>query len=220
MLGKGAIFGNPYIGVFCAASEKLAIVPMTVDEEFVSRVKRLLEVDNAIRTSVDGSSVAGALMCMNSSGALVSHFATELEMKKIGAHLNVSKVSHRFNAVGNNILANDKGALVHSGFDDATLRLVSDILGVPVERGTVGGYNTVGSAAMATNKGVLVHPHASRFELEQLERVLGVKPQLCTANYGSGLVGACMIANSKGALVGETSTPIELGKVEEGLVLY
>jgi translation initiation factor 6 (eIF-6) len=29
-----------------------------------------------------------------------------------------------------------------------------------------------------------------------------------------------MIANSKGALVGENSTPIELGKIEEGLELY
>ena len=56
--------------------------------------------------------------------------------------------------------------------------------------------------------------------METIQRVLGVKPQICTANYGTGQVGACMMANSRGALVGEATTPIELGKIEEGLVLY
>ena len=34
------------------------------------------------------------------------------------------------------------------------------------------------------------------------------------------LSGSGVIANSKGALVGDATTPIEMGRIEDGLVLY
>jgi translation initiation factor 6 len=39
-------------------------------------------------------------------------------------------------------------------------------------------------------------------------------------NHGSKYVGSGVIANSKGALVGDATTPIEMGRLEDGLVLY
>lgn len=41
-----------------------------------------------------------------------------------------------------------------------------------------------------------------------------------TLNYGAPLVGACMVANSRGAAIGFKSTPIELGRVEDSLGLF
>ena len=220
MLGKGDLFGNSFIGVYCAANEHVVLVPITATEELIARARKNLEVENVLKTSMDGASVIGSLVCMNSKGAIMSYFVNDFEMENIGAHINAARLPHKLNAAGNNILANDNGALAHPGFEEKTLNVISETLGVPVEAGTVAGYKTVGSAATATNKGVICHPHASSFEMEQLERVLGVEVSIATANYGSGLVGACMIANSKGALVGEDSTPIELGKIEDGLKLY
>jgi len=43
---------------------------------------------------------------------------------------------------------------------------------------------------------------------------------VATLNYGTPYLGACAIANSKGAVVGSSSTPIELGRIEDGLGLY
>ena len=220
MLGKGEIFGNPYLGVFCSANENLAVVPITSDSEFMESVKSSLDVEAVIKMSVDGSSTVGSLMRFNSNGAIASEFISNAEVKKLEGHLEVTKISQKFNAMGNNVLANDKGALVHPSFSPETVEEISRALGVPVERGTIAGYKTVGSSAVITNKGAIVHPHTSTYEMEVFEKVLGIKPQICTANYGTGQVGACMIANSKGAVVGETSTPIELGRIEEGLVLY
>ena len=220
MLGKGEIFGNPYLGVFCSANENLAVVPMTSDEAFIESVKAALDIEHVIKISVDGSSTIGALMRANSNGAIASEFMAETEVKKPEYHIAVSRIPHKFNAMGNNILANDKGALVHPSFSPESIKEISDALGVPVEKGTVAGYKTVGSSAVVTNKGAIVHPHTSTYEMEVIEKILGVKPQICTANYGTGQVGACLIANSKGAVVGETTTPIELGKIEEGLLLY
>jgi translation initiation factor 6 len=220
MLGKGMIFGNPYVGVFCSASEKLAMIPYATQEDFPEKAMRYLGVEDAVRMSIDGCSTLGALVRMNSNGGVAAQTMSEDEIKKIAPLVKITRIPQRHNAMGNNILANDNGALANPEFDDKTIALISKALKVPVERGTVAGYFTVGSAAVATNKGAICHPHTSGSEMETMERVLGVKPQLCTANYGTGQVGACMIANSKGALVGERTTPIELGKVEEGLVLY
>jgi translation initiation factor 6 len=220
LLGKGEIFGNPYIGVFCASNEFLGLVPLTASDELAESIGRCLGVENAVRTTMDGCNTIGALIRMNSNGAIMSMFSQEEEVERLGESLKAFRLRHKLNAVGNNILANDNGALVHPFYEDKTLEIISEILGVPVERGTVAGFKTVGSAAVATNKGAICHPHTGSLEMEQLERVLGVPVSISTANYGTGQLGACMIANTKGAVVGETSTPIELGKIEEGLRLY
>jgi len=220
MLGKGDLFGNPYIGVFCVANENMALIPFTASDELLGNALKALEVKEVHKISVDGATVLGALTCMNSKGAIVSHFATDAELKIIGKGLKVERLEDRLNAAGNNILANDNGALVHPGYEDDVMDFISEVLGVPVETGTVAGFSTVGSAAVATNKGVICHPHTSDYEKEQLSRLFGVDVAIATANYGTGLLGACMIANKKGALVGEASTPIELGKIEDGLKLY
>ena len=41
-----------------------------------------------------------------------------------------------------------------------------------------------------------------------------------TLNHGVRTVSACALANSKGALVGDLTTPIEMGKLEDALALY
>ena len=220
MLGKGDLLGNPYLGVFCSANENLAIVPINTDSKLQETMKNNLGIDSVIELTIDGSSTIGALIRLNSNGAVASQFISEEEIKKLADKVEVTRMDQKFNAMGNNILANDNGAIVHPSFSPDSLKAISDALGVPVEKGTVAGYKTVGSSAVITNKGAIVHPHTSTYEMEMIERVLGVEPQICTANYGTGQVGACMIANSKGAVVGETTTPIELGRVEEGLLLY
>ena len=220
MLGKGLIFGNPYVGVFCSANENVVVIPYATEQEFPEKVKKALGIENVVRMSIDGCSTLGALIRMNSNGAVASQSIYNEEIRKLESFLQITSIPERYNAMGNNVLANDNGALVNPDFDERTIALISKALKVPAERGTVAGYHTVGSSAVVTNKGAICHPHTSSYEMEVMERVFGVNLQLCTANYGTGQVGACMIANSKGALVGERTTPIELGKVEEGLHLY
>lgn len=221
MLAKGQIFGNSFIGVFSSANEFLSVIPTGDENDTLSEaVKATLELDDVIRMTIDGSNVLGALLVMNSNGALVSPFIRESECEQLSAVLPVHRLSEKLNAAGNNILVNDNGALVHPSFNDKGIEKISKALGVPVKRGKIAGYKTVGSAAVTTNKAAICHPHASDWEREKMEEILQVDVKICTANYGSGLLGACMVANTKGALVGGQSTPIELGKIEDGLKLY
>jgi translation initiation factor 6 len=56
--------------------------------------------------------------------------------------------------------------------------------------------------------------------MELLKSALHVPVMITTANYGAAQVGACIVANSHGAVVGARTTPIEIGRIEEGLGLY
>ncbi len=221
MLRKAQVFGNSFIGVFASANDSMSVLPPSPDcDELARDIHKILGLENVVRTTIDGSHIVGALLVMNSNGALVSPFLQESERKMIAKHVPVTVLPEKLNAAGNDILANDYGALVHSGFSDKAIERISKALGVPARRGRIAGYKTVGSAAAATNKAAICHPHASEYEMGLIEEALQVDVSICTANYGAGLLGACMVANTKGAVVGESSTPIELGKIEDGLKLY
>lgn len=218
MLKKLDLGNNPFLGVFCRASEDIVIMPPSAPERFANEMEKALGV-KVLRTTIDGSELAGSLVCMNSRCALVSRLAYDREIEILGASIKTRRMPYRLNAIGNNILVNDRGAVVHPEYDDTALELISKAMDVEVARGTVAGRGTVGSSAVATGKGVVCHPKASEEEKAVLRDVLGVPVTIGTANYGSGLIGACMIANSKGAVVGTKTTPIEIGRIEEGLGL-
>jgi translation initiation factor 6 len=218
LLGKLDINGNPFIGVYCHANEDFALVPYELSESGREKIAECLDVE-VIQTSVARSSLIGVLVCSNSHGMVVTNFAEEKEFEAVSGKLNVLFISDVLNAVGNNILVNDKFAIVHPDFDSETIDEINDTLDVEVVKGTLAKQKTVGAQGVVTLNGLLCHPHTSKKELEELKKNFGVDGNIGTANYGTPLVGACMIANSKGAVVGSTTTPIELGRIEEALLL-
>jgi len=217
LLWRVEVAGNPYVGVFCAANDERLLVAPGVPKSVIRHMDEALETTHVV-TSVAHSTVLGALVAMNSNGILASPFIEHKELDAIGDA--VYPLPHRLSAVGNNVLCNDRGAVVHPSYDDEAVDLIGEVLGVPVVRSTVAGIRTVGSVAVATNKGVLCHPHARPGEMGVLKETLKVPVAITTANYGAAQVGACMVANAHGAVVGSRTTPIELGRIEEGLGLY
>jgi len=219
MLRLGDISGNPYIGVYCAASENLAILSDTVEPRTVKDISRVLDVQ-VIKTVIAGSTIVGSLVAMNSHGVVVTNFAERHELAWFPRDLRVGIMQENVNAAGNNILTNDNAALVNPGASNHTVKMLGDVLGVQVERGRVAGIETVGSACICTNKGVICHPLTAQDELKEISAFFRVPATVATLNYGTPYLGACAVANSKGALVGSRTTPIELGRLEDGLALY
>src|SRR5438445_234238 len=151
LLRRLEIAGNTYIGVFCAANDELLIVAPDVPKSATRHIVGALET-SPIVTSVGHSTVVGSLLALNSKGILASPFIEEAELDAIGDA--VYPLPHRLSAVGNNVLCNDYGAVVHPGYDDEAVTFIGEVLGVNVVRGTVAGIKTVGSVAVATNIGV------------------------------------------------------------------
>jgi translation initiation factor 6 len=218
-VGRATIAGSPYLGVYVRAGESAAIVPPSTP----GALKRSLEHILGVRVhdgTVADSELLGALLAFNSRGILVGETLDRPERERLETIAPVTEVRLRQNAVGNNVLVNDHGALVHPEFSDEAVHRVSEALQVPVERGTIAGLGTVGMAGSATNRGVVVHPKATDREVESIARALGAPVHRSTANFGVGIVGACLVANSRGVLVGALTTPVELIHLQEGFGVF
>lgn len=220
MLKRLDINGNPYIGVLCRASDCAALVSRDTDDRLVAELGEALGVPLA-RVSLGGSRVIGSLCALNSAGVAVSDITSDSELeivkKSLPSGTRALRVASRLNAIGNNVLVNDRAALVHPDMGKATCRKLGDVLGVQVEKGTIAGMRTVGSAAAVTNKGVLCHPKATASERKLLAEIFKLPVTVGTANYASPMIGACIVANSKGACAGTPTTGIEMGRLEEAL---
>jgi translation initiation factor 6 len=219
MLKLGDVNGNPYVGVYCVASEQLALLPDVVEQKVVKDIERVLGV-RVVKTNIGGATIVGSLAVMNSNGIVVTNFAERHELARLPKGLRVGKMEEKLNAAGNTVLANDTAALVHPAATRDTVRMLQDVLGVEVMRRSVAGIETVGSAALATSKGILCHPRTTESELKEISSFFKVPASVATLNYGTPYLGACAVANSKGAYIGFKSTPIELGRLEDGLGLY
>lgn len=210
--------GNPYIGIFCAAIEDLAIVPINLQKKVQEKLAEVLQLE-ILPTTISGSRLVGSLLVMNSHGVIVNNFTETSEILTLEKHMNVIKLEDKLNAIGNNILTNDSGAFVHTKFSNKSISDIEDALDVEVMKGTIAGIRTVGTAAAITNQGGICHPKVKPEDLEMLKSLFKIDIVRGTANYGTPYVGACIIANSKGAVTGTTTTGIELGRIEDGFNL-
>ncbi len=210
--------GNPYVGVYCAANEDLAIVPIDLEKKAAKELSKTMELE-ILPTLIAGSRLIGSLLVMNSHGAVVNNFIETKEILKLKNYIDVTILDDKLNAVGNNILANDHAALVHKKFTKKSISDIEDALDVEVMKGTISGLKTVGTTSVITNAGGLCHPKVKDSELEFLKSFFKVAISTGTANYGAPFIGACLIANSKGVVTGTTTTGIELGRIEDGFNL-
>ncbi len=209
---------NPFLGLLGFATDSFAAVQRGLPDDILDTVEKVLNVP-VIEMEVGGSKLVGAMVAANSNGAVVSYIADDEEIEPFRDYVNVLILGDKYNAAGNNILVNDKGALIHPKISKIWMKRISDVLDVPVEKGEIAGIPTVGSAGAVTNEGGLCHPEVDDIELEELKELFGVPFQRGTANYGSGFVGASIIVNSNGALIGNRSTNIEISRIEDAFSL-
>ena len=218
-VGRTLIAGSPYVGVYLRVSEAGIIAPLSAPADLIREAERVFGAPS-VRTTIQDCEIVGALVALNSHGAVVGDTIDDAERAAIERFVPVQPIRSRQNALGNNVLANDAGAIVHPEFSDDAVERIGRALGVPARRGTVAGLGTVGMTASATNRGVVVHPRATDREVERLQEALQVPVHRSTANFGVPVVGACVAANSRGLLVGRPTTPVEIVHLQEGFQLF
>ena len=208
---------NPNLGVFCRANDKVAFVRKGLLKKIKKKISSVLDI-KLVELSIADATIIGSLLTFNSNGAVVTDFVDYDAVKIIKDQgLDVCIISDNLNAAGNDILVNDKGALVHPDLKDKSLKEIEETLDVPVYRGTIGSLKTVGMAAVVTNKGLLCHPKVTDEEKRVLEKVFDVNVMIGTVNHGSPVIGSGLVANTNGAIIGNLTTGIEMGRIEEAL---
>ncbi len=215
---KAGNFGNPHIGLFARVSDRLVAADPSSSPKLGSALKAFgLPM---LPSTFGGSGLAGIFLAMNSSGAVLPPFCSREETALFKKHgLNTMSLSGSFCAAGNNVAANDFGAIANPEIPRTAIRKMSDCLGVEVVQMRLAGHLTVGSCVVATNRGFAAHNRAGGQELKELQSILRVAGQNCTINAGVPFVSLGLVANSTAALVGEASTGFEAGRVAQSLAL-
>jgi translation initiation factor 6 len=218
------LFNSPYAGVFCATNDVLTLVPPGIPEDDIAAISGALGA-SVEPVTIGGSRVVGTLVAMNGQGLLVSNIVTSREIEKLEKlasdfNLRLGVISDRSNAIGNNFLVNDSGGFCNERLGSQTRELAQEILGVEITPKSLNQMDTLGMIGCVTNKGGLCHPDIEAQDRETMERILAVPIMEGTVNFGMPLVGAGVVATTKGAVCGRQSTGVELGRVEEALSLF
>jgi translation initiation factor 6 len=216
MIKKLSILDSDFIGVYSRVWEDIALIPKTMPESAEKEFEEILGV-KAIRTIIDNSYLIGCLSVMNSNGIILSSTAENGASHKIYGDRNVLFLKDKINAIGNDIITNDHAAMIHKSFTESSKKKIEDALGIEVVKDTIGGVKTVGSVGVVTNKGMLVSPETTEEELKKISDLFKVSAKPGTANFGSIFVGSSILANSKGIFVGRSTTPIEIGRIDDSL---
>jgi len=200
------------------------LVPPGIPKDDMESISEALNTRVEVLT-IGGSRVVGTLVAMNSKGILVSNLITSRETEKLEKiieklDLQLGVLPERSNAIGNNFLVNDKGGFCNERLSAKTKELAENVLDISIISKSLNSMDTLGMVGCVTNKGGLCHPDMSIAEREIMEDVLGVYIMEGTVNFGMPLVGAGIVASSKGAVCGRQSTGVELGRVEEALNLF
>ena len=214
MIKRLNFFGNPNVGVYALATDNFIIVPRKLPKRVRNQIGTYLGTQ-VISTDIGQSRLIGVLVAANARGIVVPPYTMEGEIAFLKNELDipVERVSTSLTALGNNILCNNKRALVNPEMDRASRDFISDVLDVEVVAGLINERSTVGSASVITSKGVLVPPIRDKEELKWIEEVFGVPVSLGTINGGIPYVGSGLIANAYGAIAGNLTTGPELARV-------
>jgi translation initiation factor 6 len=206
-----SIVGSASIGVYSLATENIVMIPRIVPQQKAQEFADYLKVKLAY-TSISGSVLAGALVCANSNGMLVSNAIREEELTAIKTVFegNITIMESKKTAYGNLILATDKGAVVDPRFKETEIKKISKALDVEALPTEIAGLPYVGALAVATNKGVLAHPMLKDEERKILESVFKVPVDVGTVNCGVPYVGTGLIANTHAAVAGSMTTGPEM----------
>ncbi len=211
-IAKTSIRGNPNVGLFGLATDKflLASADLT-DTKIVS--------DKVFPLTFGGTDLVGLFAAGNSNGIVVPYIINRIEREalakvKKALDINILELKCKETAMGNLIVANDKGAII-SGMLKKDANKISDALGVEVSTESIVDMDIPGSYCAATNKGFLLTMIAEEADYDLVKSVLKVDGDIGSVNFGSPFVSSGVLANSKGVLVGAQTTGFELARVDE-----
>jgi translation initiation factor 6 len=220
MIRKISYFGNPNIGLFAFCNDVLCITS-GFNSKFVNNLE-ILKVP-ILETTIWDSEFSGLYIAGNKNGIALPNFLKDNEYKKIKDFINDNSIiinfqviKTNFNAFGNNIAVNNKMCFINPDLKHME-KIFQDIFDVEVIAMPIAGYKTVGSTLVLGEKGFVITYKAKEQEKEELESMLNLKGKRTSVNLGSAFPKLGIIFNSKGLLIGETTTGIELANIIEGL---
>lgn len=212
MIEKYNYEGNTTVGLYGVATNEYAVVA----PDFTK--KDLFEVDTVVETYIAQTRLVGMFTAGNSNCLLLPENVGEREKKAIEeAGVKVEVIEAQGNALGNLVLANDKGAVISPKLEDHREQ-IEEALDVDVEVMKIAGIPNPGVCGRANSQGVLLHRAASEEDAKKAKEALDVENvDIGTVNMGSPFIGSGLICNNNLMLTGEDTTGPEIGRIDTTL---
>jgi translation initiation factor 6 len=218
VIHKYDVYRSPNVGLFLRTNNDTLLLPFGFAETKAKKLKEYLDIEKIVHVSIAGTRLIGPMTVMNNNGILLPYTVSDDEIRNLKqTGLNVDRLKSKFTAIGNLISANDKGAIVSNLFRGEAEQNIKDILGVPLQTFSIGGYVQVGSMIVATNAGAIVHPIANDLEISRISEILQVEAEPATVNGGSPFLSSGIIANFSSVIVGNLTTGPELIMISRAL---
>ncbi len=213
-LVKSSYSNNPFVGLFCRASDSMALLPRAAPAKFAQDVREALGV-GVHHLLINQSNLLGIYCVLNSNGVVVPSFAEEADLRLLRSlGLNVCVLPRL--SPGNNLLSNDYGAWASPRMPRSEVAAVAECLGVEVftHRFSV---SALAASTAVTNKGFFSSSELTDTELRQLEKIFKVKGGAGTTNTGVPYNSFAIVANSRGGVIGSATSGFETQRVFEAL---
>ena len=208
---KYDVYRGPNIGVYISVNDSIGLVPMGFAKTKADKLAEYLDIEIHF-TAISNTRLIGALSVMNNKGILLptTAYQNEYDYLKKETDLEVGVLDTKFNALGNVICANDKGAVVSPWLSKEDCQTISDVLGVETVQKRIAGFNQVGSVMVANDSGAAIHPEANEEDMKMFANVLGVKIEQSSINNGIPYVSSGILANNHSLVVGSLTTGPEI----------
>lgn len=215
---KTNFFGNANVGLFGYATDTYCLVGGAFEEMQLKQIEKVLNVP-VHQLTIAGTELLGVFLSGNARMLLVPHIAFEHELEGLRRlHIPYQVINTTLTCLGNNILCNDRGALINKEYEGSAREAIASALGVGVEEGTLLGLNTLGALiAHHASKG-LIPPGTSDDERNAIEEVLDIEVDEGTVNMGTPYLRSGILCNSHGMVIGAASGGPEIVNADE--VLY
>jgi len=208
---KYDVYRGPNLGVYLAVNDSIGLVPMGFAKTKADKLEEYLNIEIHF-TAIANTRLIGALSVMNNKGILLptTAYQNEYDFLKKETDLEVGILDTKFNALGNVICVNDKGAIVSPWLSKEDCQTISDVLGVETVQKRIAGFNQVGSVMVSNDSGAVIHPEANEEDMKMFANILGVKIEHSSINNGIPYVSSGILANNHSIVVGSLTTGPEI----------
>ena len=208
---RDSVYRGPNIGVYISVNDTIGLVPMGFAETKAKKLEEYLNIE-IMYTAIANTRLIGSLSVMNNKGFLLpsTAYQDEFDYLKNETDLEVGVLDTKYNALGNIICVNDKGAIVSPAISKENCKTISDVMGVEVFQKKIAGSHLCGVALRANNTGAAIHPEAEEKEIAEIADVLGVNIEKCSINGGIPYVSSGILANDHCIVVGSLTNGPEI----------
>jgi len=218
-LDRSTIYNSSFLNIYSYCTDKICLVPHSVLPKEERRIEEILDV-KVIKTSINKSGLLGVYLSGVNEKIVVeknSIHTDELEhLAKEG--LKVKTIKDDNNAFGNLLAINSNYGIASPLLLPETVEEIKKFLKVEIEQKNFSSLDLPGSSIYVNNALFLINPRIDIKEFNYFKKKFNVPGKAVTANYGDVFVGNDVTGNKNGILVGETTSNIEMTKIDELVV--